>query len=47
MLNSKRNSQRHGVRVCHRDCIGEGTVKNKTIRQREKREWKNDSCNSY
>jgi hypothetical protein len=41
MLNSKRNAYRHGVRVCHRDCIGEGTVRNKVIRKREKNEWKN------
>lgn len=42
MINSKRNARRYGVRVCHRECIGEGTVKNKTIRSREKREWKKE-----
>jgi hypothetical protein len=41
MLNSKRNSQRNGVRFCHRSCIGEKTLKNKVIRKREKNEWKN------
>lgn len=42
MLNSKRNSSAHGVRVCHRECIGEGTVRNKVLRAREKREWQKD-----
>lgn len=43
MLNSKRNSSRYGVRVCHRECIGEGTHRNHTIRAREKREWKREA----
>lgn len=40
MLNSFRNAARNGHHICHRQC--EKALKNKVIRQREKREWRKD-----